>query len=650
MKHWIVASVLLMLSLGCPAWATERLALVIGNGAYRDAPLRNPKNDAADVAASLESLGFSVTRATDLGHEAMERQVADFLAKLRPGVIAMFYYSGHGVEVAGRNYLLPVDDASLDIVQVTEHSLDVRKLVDAMHAAGPLLNLIVLDACRNNPRSPTVRAGSRGLAPMDAQRGTLIAYATRAGATAADGEGRNSPYTRALLRMLAVPDLDVTQLFNRVGLEVSEDTDGAQTPWFSSSPVPAISLAATQRAAPAVAADGSLNIVARPVDAEIYLDGQFIGKGSRIVEALSPNSTHRVELRKAGHEARVVTVYIKSAAETTVDVQLVPLDAVAKPAAGQPVELAGDASITGFRDPLKSGGRGPEMVVLRGGTYRRGSERGESDELPMRSVSIGSVAIGKYEVTVAEYRQYAQSRGLPTTSDDDQRRRVAHFVANSPVDDLDELRRTRACYAYDEQHGNWWWQVGLSWHTTGYDQSDRYPVVCINRDEAQNYATWLSEQTGRKYRLPSEAELEFAIRAGSTTVLPWDPREACKYANIADQSRLGEFSWGAGAVACSDGAFYPHNVGSHLPNAYGLFDTVGNVWEWTEDCYAENYQAAPVNGKPFMQRGCNRGVVRGGGFDSGPDQMRPANRRFVYNDNSGRAQNVGFRVAAEIQP
>jgi formylglycine-generating enzyme required for sulfatase activity len=651
MKQWIAVSLLSMLLLSSAVWSAERVALVIGNGAYQEATLRNPMNDAADVAGRLESLGFSVTHATDLDHTTMKQQVEGFLAKLRPGVIALFYYSGHGVEVGGRNYLLPVDNASLgSITEVADRSLDVRNLVDAMHAAGPMLSLIVLDACRNNPWSSTVRAGSRGLAPMDAQRGTLIAYATRAGATAADGDGRNSPYTRALLKMLAVPDLEVTQLFNRVGLEVSEETHGSQIPWFSSSPVPSISLAASKNAEPKAATHGSLRVVVSPSNAEVHLDGQLIGIGSRTINALPPNSIHRVELRKAGHEGRVVVAYIKSGAETTVDVQLAPTGASTKTGDKQPVVLMGETSIGGFQDPLKGGGRGPEMVVLRGGTYRRGSEHGERDELPVRVVSIDTFAIGKYEITVAEFRQYAQSRGLPENSDDDQRRRVAHFVVNSPTDDLDELRQTRACYAYDEQQGDWWWQVGLSWHTPGHEQDERFPVVCINRDDALNYATWLSEQTGRKYRLPSEAELEFAIRSGSTTALPWDPIEACKYANIADQRKFGEFSWGSGAVSCSDGSFYPRDVGSYLPNAYGLFDTIGNVWEWTEDCYTESYQEAPVNGKPFVQRDCNRGVVRGGGFDSGPNQVRPANRRFVYNNNGGRAQNVGFRIAAEIQP
>lgn len=651
MKRWITAILLTTLSLSSTAWSTERLALVVGNEAYQEAALHNPRNDAEDVAESLEALGFSVTRATDLDHDAMERQSKDFLAKLRPGVIAIFYYSGHGVEVGGRNYLVPVDNASFgSVTQVIEHSLDVRNLVDAMHAAGPMLSLIVLDACRNNPWSSTIRTGSRGLAPMDAQRGTLIAFATRAGATAADGEGRNSPYTRALLKMLAIPNLEVSQLFNRIGLEVSEETRGAQTPWFSSSPIPAISLAATQRVEPPAATHGSLRVVVSPVDAQIYLDGQFVGSGPRTIDALAPNSMHRVDFRKAGYETRVVTVYIKSGAETEVNVQLIATEVAATTSARPPVELTGGTSITGFRDPLKSGSRGPEMIVVRGGTYQRGSEHGEQDELPVRSVSIGTFALGKYEVTFAEFRQYALSRGLPVTSDDEQRRRVAHFVANSPTEDLDELRQTRACYAYDEQQGDWWWQVGLSWHTTGYEQGDRHPVVCINRDEAQNYATWLSEQTGRKYRLPSEAELEFAIRSENTTTSPWDPAAACKYANIADQSKLGEFSWGTGAMPCSDGSFYPRSVGAYLPNAFGLFDTVGNVWEWAQDCYAENYQEAPVNGKPFVQRDCSRGVVRGGGFDSGPNQMRPANRRFVYSDNGGRAQNVGFRIAAEIQP
>lgn len=648
MKPGIAANLFWIVLLSLPAWSAERVALVMGNGAYAETALRNPRNDASDVAARLELLGFAVTRAIDLDSAAMQRQVGDFHARLQPGSIAVFYYSGHGVEIGGRNYLLPVDNAGLRSAgDVAGRSLDLRRVVEGMQVSGSLLNLVILDACRDNPLPSALRSGSRGLAAMDAQRGTLIAYATRAGATAADGDGRNSPYTRALLKMLAIPDLEITQLFNRIGVEVSTQTRGAQVPWFSSSPVPSIALAASRQSSPAAAAEGTLRITVEPADAQIHLDGRPIGSGAQTVQALAPNSKHRIEARKPGLQSQVVTALIKSRAVTEVHLRLPAHDA---PAASVRAEAAAGTLPAGLRDPLKSGGQGPEMVLIRGASYQRGNPRGDSDEQPARTVSLATFAIGKYEVTVAEYRRYAESRGLTTAPDDEQRRRVAHFVANSAIDDLDELRQTSACYAYDEQRGNWWWQVGLSWHTTGYDQAETYPVVCVNKDEAQNYATWLSAQTGRKYRLPSEAELEFVIRAGSTTSLPWgdDPAQACAYANIADQSKLEPYAWGPGAVTCTDGAWYVRSVGSYRPNALGLYDTIGNVWEWTEDCYAENYRAAPTDGKPFVQRGCDRGVVRGGGFDSGPDQMRPANRRFVYHENGGRAQSVGFRVVAEM--
>ena len=242
-------SVLLALAL-CLAWLagparaeSGRVALVIGNAGYEAGRLLNPRNDAADVAAALQRLGFTVISGSDLDREGMLRKVQAFRAALRPGGIALVFYSGHGIEVGGKNYLLPVNNGSIRTVEDVEiHGYEAQNLVRQMEGAQTQLNIVILDACRDNPLPSTVRSASKGLARMDAQQGTLIAYATREGQTAADGAGRNSPYTSALLRYLGQPGLEVSQLFNRVGLEVARATGNRQVPWTSSSPVPPIQL------------------------------------------------------------------------------------------------------------------------------------------------------------------------------------------------------------------------------------------------------------------------------------------------------------------------------------------------------------------------------------------------------------------------
>ena len=224
------------------AWA-ERVALVIGNSAYEVAPLSNPRNDAADVAAALAGMGFAVIRGDDLDRRELFRKVQEFRSALRPGGIGVFFYSGHGVEVAGRNFLMPVDNGRIRTAEdVQVEAFDAQNLIDQMQGSGTRLNVVILDACRDNPLPSRWRSsGNKGLKAMEAEQGTLIAYATRPGGVAADGQGRNSPYTEVLLKHLASP-VPVVQLFNRVGLEVLSATGSAQVPWVSTSPVPELSL------------------------------------------------------------------------------------------------------------------------------------------------------------------------------------------------------------------------------------------------------------------------------------------------------------------------------------------------------------------------------------------------------------------------
>lgn len=236
--------ILCMLAVPWAGFAQDRVALVIGNAAYQSGALRNPVNDATDVASRLRSLGFTVLGANNLDREGMVRQMQAFRAALRPGGIGLFFYSGHGVEVNSRNFLLPVNNAAIRTVEDVEvYGLEAQSLVSQMQAAGTELNVVILDACRDNPLPSAVRSAGKGLARMDSQQGTVIAYATSERQVAADGAGRNSPYTSALLKYLSEPGLEVSQLFNRIGLEVSRTTRGAQVPWVSSSPVPPVMLA-----------------------------------------------------------------------------------------------------------------------------------------------------------------------------------------------------------------------------------------------------------------------------------------------------------------------------------------------------------------------------------------------------------------------
>jgi Caspase domain len=213
----------------------NRIALVIGNSAYRESPLRNPVNDARAMTKTLRDLGFTVLAHENATKRTMETAVIEFGRKLADGGVGLFYYAGHGLQVRGRNFLVPVD-AEIDSEAATRiAAVDVDLLLEQMAEARNRVNVVILDACRNNPFERKLRGASRGLAPVDAARGTLVAYATAPGSVAADGEGANGLYTEELLQALRVPGLKVEEVFKRVRVAVTERSKGAQTPWESSS-------------------------------------------------------------------------------------------------------------------------------------------------------------------------------------------------------------------------------------------------------------------------------------------------------------------------------------------------------------------------------------------------------------------------------
>ena len=214
----------------------RRVALVLGNARYAPpATLPNPVNDARDMAQALRTAGFDVVLETDADLKAMQRAVRDFGSRLRPDGAALFYYAGHGVQVKGSNYLVPLAAKILSEAEVEDEALDANRVLKVMEESRSRVNIVVLDACRDNPFSRGTRSLTRGLALMPAPSGTLIAYATGPGAVAADGTGRNGLFTGELLRAMRVPGVDIIDVFRNVIGAVRQQTGGRQVPWVHSS-------------------------------------------------------------------------------------------------------------------------------------------------------------------------------------------------------------------------------------------------------------------------------------------------------------------------------------------------------------------------------------------------------------------------------
>jgi uncharacterized caspase-like protein len=212
-----------------------RIALVVGNGGYKNSPLANPVNDATDIAKALESVGFKVILKRNANTREMRQAIREFGTELRRAQVGLFYFAGHGVQVRGNNYLIPVGADIESEADAEDLAIDANYALRVMEESQVKVSIAILDACRNNPFARGFRSSARGLAQMSAATGSVIAFATAPGSVAADGSGRNGTYTKHLLANLGHPDSDLLKVFQRTRAGVVRETGGKQTPWESTS-------------------------------------------------------------------------------------------------------------------------------------------------------------------------------------------------------------------------------------------------------------------------------------------------------------------------------------------------------------------------------------------------------------------------------
>jgi caspase domain-containing protein len=214
----------------------SRVALIIGNSSYQSSPLKNPVNDASSMASALRKLGFDVLLKLDANQEQMETAIDSFGRQIASGnQVALFYYAGHGVQVDGANYLIPIGTTINRQSDVRYKAINVGQVLGAMGEAQDNLNIVILDACRDNPLPRSFRSGARGLARLEGPKGTIIGFATSPGSVASDGDGDNGVYTKHLLQNMQVSGISIEQVFKKVLQGVNEETNGQQIPWTESS-------------------------------------------------------------------------------------------------------------------------------------------------------------------------------------------------------------------------------------------------------------------------------------------------------------------------------------------------------------------------------------------------------------------------------
>ncbi|MFM9942777.1 MAG: caspase family protein [Hyphomicrobiaceae bacterium] len=243
-RYALLGLALLVLWLAAAVWGTGpaqaqaelRLALVVGNSTYRNGPLVNPKNDAELISKALKAVGFTVTKLIDADQKAMRKAIVEFGRKLRTTeAVGLFYYAGHAVQVEGENFLVPIGADITAEQEVAVEGLNLGELLKTMERSSNRVNIVILDACRNNPFEAMNRSGGGGLATVNAPAGTLVAFATAPGKVATDGEGANGPYSAALAQALQVPGLSLDEVFRRTRRQVLTVTNGRQTPWENTS-------------------------------------------------------------------------------------------------------------------------------------------------------------------------------------------------------------------------------------------------------------------------------------------------------------------------------------------------------------------------------------------------------------------------------
>jgi formylglycine-generating enzyme required for sulfatase activity len=493
------------------------------------------------------------------------------------------------------------------------------------------------------------------------------------------------------------PGLDVQKMFNRTGLDVMKKTGDSQVPWLSTTPFPDYFLArgTTTIISPSSVstAKGSLKIESEPIGAEIFIQGQFKGRAPIEISGMAQGS-YSIEARLSGHSTEqkkvsinqgrkaVVTFYLDTViSKAKLFVTTSPLDCQVKILNINPVfyngielekgkyklsisksgyetkiqwvdisssqgidlyveleEKAASSQSPGTASPgqtWKDSVTGMEFVRVGAGCFQMGQTESEKQylikevgqekykkwyegELPRHEVCVDGFWMAKHEVTRGQFRKFVRDTGHRTDAD----------------------KKGKAWIFNKDTSWKWKEMPGYNWEKTGYSQNDDHPVACVSWNDAKAFIQWLNSKTGDRFALPSEAQWEYGARAGTDYMRFWgtNDSDACTYANAAGKG--GKINWSK-PFPCNDGYDFTSPAGAYRPNPFGLYDMLGNVWEWCEDVYEKNAYSKHPRNNPLVTSGGSNRVDRGGSWFNNPRSLRCAYRVDRAGDTGSY---LGFRL------
>ena len=575
-RRFLILLASLLCAVCAPAFGgmqTPPTALVIGNGNYPGQPLAFAASDARAMAAALRQRGYTVIHRENLSRDGLLTALQDWRSGLAPNGGNVFYFAGHGMQTGSAVRLLGLDAAMDEPSTLLTRAVELRQVMEtAGESRDRTKNLILLDTCLDNPFGAAVA----GVASAPA--GTLVAYAAEPGGIAVERAG-HGVWTAALLQAMAMAESggDMASVLADVLPRV--DTSVAQATEQRRGVLPKDSAEQVE-----LTFWDSVKESSHASDYEAYLQAYPNGRFAALARA-------RIERLKAS----APKVETPKAAPAPVPEKprppVVKRPADPPPAAPAPVEPARAAAASGPSQLQKAGAdirdcpACPMLAVIVPGAFTMGSNSSDPSEKPPRRVAVEApFAIGRTEVTVEQWNACVDASACPRTSETTR-------APNTPARDV-------------------------SW------------------DDAQLYVKWLTKVSGKPYRLPTEAEWEYAARGGTSSRYAW-----------GDDMRRGN----ANCKDCGDPwqADAPVAVASFPANAYGLHDMNGSVWEWVEDCWHSTYKNAPADARAWTESFCPVRVIRGGSWRDGASYM-PTTTRFKYDGSVRHSQN-GFRVARDMK-